>query len=222
MTQPEMTIRPARKADRRAIAELFLIASDGLAAYIWEQSAEPGESLLDTGARRYGQDEGNWSYHNCLIAEVDGQVAGMAHAFAIARPSGPESRADPVLRPYAELEDPGSYYLSAIALHPAYRGRGFGRRLLEAVLAEAGARGLPRVSLICFEQNVVAIALYDSLGFVEGGRRANQSRKVWCAKAGRSRSGWIPPSRLNAVPMPGAFRTVFTSRGIREASLDHQ
>lgn len=43
----EVTIRAARREDSRAIAELFLISSDGLAAYIWSKVAEPGETTLD-------------------------------------------------------------------------------------------------------------------------------------------------------------------------------
>ena len=51
-----------------------------------------------------------------------------------------------------------------IALFPAFRRRGLGRALLEALVAEADAQGL-RMSLHV-ERNNPALALYRQLGFV--------------------------------------------------------
>ena len=118
------TLRPATAEDCGDIAKLFLISSDGVAAYIWGQmEAAPGTSLEQIGAQRYAREGVAFSYQNCLIAEVDGLVAGMAHAFVMPESDG-EVESDPVLRPYAELEDPGSLYISSIALYPDYRGSG--------------------------------------------------------------------------------------------------
>ena len=41
------TVRHARKEDAAQIARLFLISSDGLAAYIWSRLAAPGETVAD-------------------------------------------------------------------------------------------------------------------------------------------------------------------------------
>jgi ribosomal protein S18 acetylase RimI-like enzyme len=50
-----------------------------------------------------------------------------------------------------------------------WRGMGVGRSLLTAALSEAWAKGLSRVELRVREDNLVAIALYERLGFrVEG------------------------------------------------------
>jgi ribosomal protein S18 acetylase RimI-like enzyme len=55
----------------------------------------------------------------------------------------------------------GSAWIGGVGVALASRGRGIGRRLMEAVLTEA-----PRpVSLEVIEQNVPAKRLYDSLGF---------------------------------------------------------
>lgn len=59
-----------------------------------------------------------------------------------------------------------------IAVAPACQGRGVGRRLFEALLAEVG-ENLPhitRVELFTRASNTRARALYASLGFVEEGR----------------------------------------------------
>lgn len=55
--------------------------------------------------------------------------------------------------------------VGALALAPAYRGRGLGRLLMQTALDEAAARGDRRMGLEVFEQNAPALALYRSLGF---------------------------------------------------------
>lgn len=179
-TTREAKIRPARREDSGAIAELFLIASDGLAAYIWSQLAEAGETPLETGRRRYAREDAAFSYRNCLVAEEDSRVVAMLHSFPMPpRDTGPEASAndnaaptvDPVLRPYAELEDPGSLYVSGLAVFSEHRGRGLGRRLMEEARRRAEALGQPRLSLICFEANQGALQLYRRLGFVAVDRR---------------------------------------------------
>lgn len=52
-----------------------------------------------------------------------------------------------------------------------WRGRGLGRMLLEATVAEADARGFLRVELSVHSDNPRAIALYRLNGFVEEGRK---------------------------------------------------
>jgi RimJ/RimL family protein N-acetyltransferase len=51
-----------------------------------------------------------------------------------------------------------------------YRGRGLGRILLEAALANAKEVGLIRIDLTVYAGNAAAIALYRKCGFVEEGR----------------------------------------------------
>jgi GNAT superfamily N-acetyltransferase len=163
----KVTIRPARAEDSATIAQLFLISSDGLAEYIWSKVAESGESPLEAGTRRYAREGVAFSYQNCVLAEDDGTVIGMAHSF----PMDADPEAEPVLRPYAELEDYGSLYLSGVALFAEHRGRGIGTRLMAAVDERARALSRPRVSLLCFERNEGAMRLYRRLGFKELARR---------------------------------------------------
>jgi ribosomal-protein-alanine acetyltransferase len=61
--------------------------------------------------------------------------------------------------------------IQTIAIAESARGRGRGRSLLEALLAEASARGVQDVFLEVRADNPVAQALYASEGFVEAGRR---------------------------------------------------
>jgi ribosomal protein S18 acetylase RimI-like enzyme len=63
-----------------------------------------------------------------------------------------------------------------MGLLPAYRGRGLGRRLMEAAIAAGWAAGLERIELEVFASNARAFALYEKLGFATEGvkRRARK------------------------------------------------
>ncbi len=167
----DIVIRAARRADARDIAELFLISSDGLATYIWSRLAEPGQSLEDVGAARYARDGVAFSYQNCEVMESDGDVIAMAHAFVMDPRAPDDVEDDPVLKPYAELEDPDSLYLSGLAVRPEFQGQGLGSQLLYRVHDNAAMLGCPRVSLICFERNEGAYRLYRREGYTELARR---------------------------------------------------
>ena len=87
-------------------------------------------------------------------------------------PGAAEEETDPVLRPYAELEDYGSLHVSGDAVQERLRGRAIGTRLVAAAEDRAHALSLPRLSLICFEANTGAMRLYDRLGYRKTDRRA--------------------------------------------------
>jgi GNAT superfamily N-acetyltransferase len=164
-------MRPARKSDSRVIAELFEIASDGVASYVWStlQADYPGLPLLDIGRRRYEREGTPFSYRNCLLAEHGGEVRGMMHAYPLDAPTDPspdEQPVDPVLKPYSELEAPGSLYIAGMAVLPGFRRQGLGARFLEAARERAQGLGLPELSLLCFAGNTGARRLYERTGFV--------------------------------------------------------
>ena len=64
---------------------------------------------------------------------------------------------------------------------PEVQGQGHGRRLLRSLLKAARNRGAQRVFLEVRPSNTIAIALYDSEGFNEIGRRP----RYYPAKGGR-------------------------------------
>jgi predicted GNAT family acetyltransferase len=64
------------------------------------------------------------------------------------------------------LRLPGYTEVSGVCTHPHARGRGFARRLSAAVAARIEARG-EQPFLHAWSSNQVAIALYESLGFVK-------------------------------------------------------
>jgi RimJ/RimL family protein N-acetyltransferase len=56
-----------------------------------------------------------------------------------------------------------------MGLLPEYRGKGLGRRLMQAALAAAHDEGFVRVELTAHADNLRAIALYEKLGFQREG-----------------------------------------------------
>jgi ribosomal-protein-alanine N-acetyltransferase len=59
----------------------------------------------------------------------------------------------------------------SVAVAPAARRRGAGRKLLEAAMAEAARRAVSRLFLEVAVDNRAALGLYAALGFIETGRR---------------------------------------------------
>ena len=137
---PKPTIRPAIAADVAAILNLIR----GLAAY--ERAAGEvaiGESeLLRDGF-------GERPVFECLIAEVDGEAAGLALFFPI----------------YSTWKGP-SIHLEDLFVLPSARGLGIGKALLTRVAAIAHQRGCARLQWDVLDWNQPAIDFYQSLGAV--------------------------------------------------------
>ncbi len=72
-----------------------------------------------------------------------------------------------VLRYQPSLWTPGlECYLAELYVSPARRGQGRGRALMEAAIERARARGADYILLGTSEDDVVARALYERLGFI--------------------------------------------------------
>ncbi|NIR29264.1 MAG: GNAT family N-acetyltransferase [Gammaproteobacteria bacterium] len=175
-----MTLRPpfraARRGDAPELAELFAVCSGGVAQYVWEsmRASFPGLTPLEIGARRYARDDIDFSYRNCVVAERDGRLAGLLLTFAVReRESDASASADipEILRPYAALERPGTWYIGGLAARPQYAALGLGRRFLELAATQAQARGYAELSALVFEQNRKVLRLCRRGGFAVVGRR---------------------------------------------------
>ncbi len=78
----------------------------------------------------------------------------------------------------AEAES-GEAYVDLVGVRPDYHGRGLGRRLMLAGLAELGRMpGLRQVNLTMAAGNTAAMRLYDSLGFVKEREMAAFRRRL--------------------------------------------
>lgn len=64
-----------------------------------------------------------------------------------------------------------NYLIANVVVHPNYRRKGIGRALTVRAIEQARSAGAPAVWLHVRAENQGAIALYESLGFVERARR---------------------------------------------------
>lgn len=129
-----LVVRPVAEPDRDRWAELYR----GYAAFY----DVPAPDLDDLWRRitELGEVE-------CLVAELDGDVIGLAHVRAFARP----------------LEGDWAGFLDDLFVDPGRRGSGAGEALLEHLRAIARERGWGVVSWITGADNTVARRLYDRL-----------------------------------------------------------
>jgi len=165
--------RPAKAHDCRFIAEMIEVSSDGVALIEWTEAARltDDRTALDIGAESYASSEGDYSYRNCILAEVAGQKAGMLLSFpmharnpADTAPSPPFDGTD-VFAPYKYLEAPDTWYICGVAVIPEYRGHGIGKRLMQIAGEQARDHGYDRLSLVVFEENAIATGLYRRMGY---------------------------------------------------------
>lgn len=165
-------IREATVEDARDIARLIEISSDGVAVIDWAEAAEvEGVEPLDIGERTYRNTEGNYSWRNCSIVEMDGKVAGMLLAFSMPAAEARDPRQRPtaedtnVFAPYMYLEEPDSWYICGVALYPEHRHQGLGTMLMKVAEGQARLHGFKKISLVAFAENEGSVRLYKRLGF---------------------------------------------------------
>jgi ribosomal protein S18 acetylase RimI-like enzyme len=111
---------------------------------------------------RYSEHWGRWGDFG-IISETDGQPTGAAWARLFA---------------WNALRDPcGSpdFPVVAIAVDPAFRGRGIGTSLLRDLLADAEKRGYLGLDLSVHRSNLAAMAVYAKVGF----KRVDGDSPLW-------------------------------------------
>ena len=101
-----------------------------------------------------------------LVAEVDGVMAGALSYY----PAG-AIESDWLGRDWA--------YFRALAVLPAYRGRGIARSLTLASIERARTEGAVALALHTTEGMPIARAMYERLGFVQQTERQGSTWKVW-------------------------------------------
>ena len=156
------TLRNGTEPDGQALLELFLLThgqTDWLLSYPDEVTftAEQEEQFLKEKANSEDEIE--------ILAELDGALIGSAGIFLIRNAEKTRHRAG-----------------FGISVDQAYWGLGVGRALTEACIECARTAGYTQLELEVVAENESAVALYESVGFVEYGRNP---------KGFRSRiSGW--------------------------------
>jgi GNAT superfamily N-acetyltransferase len=140
-----ITVRPLVRADRAQWEPLW----QGYLAFY--QTSLPHDVTDLTFARFLEHSEPM----HALVAELDGEIIGIVHYIF--------HRSTWTSGPYCYLQD--------LFTAEQARGRGVGRKLIEAVYERAKAEGASRVYWLTQESNATARALYDKLadrpGFIQ-------------------------------------------------------
>jgi GNAT superfamily N-acetyltransferase len=142
-------VRDARPADHAAIEALTLAAYEQYAAALspalWTMYRESIRATL-ADARPAAQ----------LVAEEGGALVGSVLLFpAGAAMRNPGGTSSPLAWPEVRL----------LAVAPAARGRGVGRRLMEECIRRARAAGAGALTLHTADIMAVAVRLYERMGF---------------------------------------------------------
>ena len=137
----EVTIRRALPRDEKALSELDWLT--------WG----PDNSVMPRPSRGgYFYDRFHLPEH-FLVAELDDRVSGFLRLVQpLLQPSGTHVR-----------------QIQGLAVAPSARGRGIGRMLLEAAVAEAARQGAHKLTLRVLAGNAPARRLYEQAGFVVEG-----------------------------------------------------
>jgi ribosomal protein S18 acetylase RimI-like enzyme len=160
--------RAALPTDAYALAELSVMAGDGMYEFLLEEMA-PKEMLAGLMARSMKQGTGGFGWRHCFVADDQG-VVGMINAYPAAwlleeeRDILPTARVQ-ILDPIDQAQDWESFLINGVAVRPAHRRQGIGRRLMEWAVEQAKAGGLARLSMNVWEDNAAARALCEKVGF---------------------------------------------------------
>jgi RimJ/RimL family protein N-acetyltransferase len=61
-------------------------------------------------------------------------------------------------------------YFGRFAMHPAFRGQGFGKEIMKQIISRLKKEGKKRLELFVVSDNTRAISFYKKFGFIEEGR----------------------------------------------------
>lgn len=165
METPNIKIRKATQSDAAFVA--------------WALSTAVGTCMADHETARLLtrlvlDDEMLYSWQSAFIATSDDKPVGAAIAYDGTFYAKRRAKTFQTLRDLAGLDftsqddetQSGELYIDTLAVMPAYRKQGIGRKLLLRAIAEARALGLTYAALAVHPDNLHAQTLYRSLGFV--------------------------------------------------------
>ncbi|MFS0562732.1 N-acetyltransferase family protein [Terribacillus sp. 179-K 1B1 HS] len=137
-----MLIRILEQRDWPAVKQIYQDGMDGGNATF--ETKAPGWEEWNKSKLPFGR----------LVADQDGIVTGWV-----------------ALTPYSSREVYRGVADISIYIHPAYQGRGVGRKLMKKLLEICDQQGIWTVQASIFPENAASLALHKSCGFREVGIR---------------------------------------------------
>jgi GNAT superfamily N-acetyltransferase len=158
-----VTFRSATSADVESLIDLMIISSWGAIRNAWAASVRSGETWRDRARNEVGEAKCEIGYSRFVIAECDGEIAGMILLNAMASTdmiSDQESPPEHAGAIYLMKEARFSLFIRELAVHEWARGRGIAQSFLELAERVALSNGNVRVTLIVNDANGRAHGLY--------------------------------------------------------------
>lgn len=166
-----LTIRAAERRDAAELAILVDISSHGFASWFWYGAVLDGsvDTALEKG-RLVMRDHPREGWRGAVLAEWNGDVAGVSISYRIEQNVIEQPAPHPVVEPILALQRLviGNRFIDSLGVYREHRGKGIGRALVEHEIARV--RDEP-VSLITESHNMTALRLYRSCGFAEISRK---------------------------------------------------
>lgn len=166
------TIRPASEEEAAFLARCVC---EGIGFEIFEQETEFNTRIANELTPLAVREDTLYSYRHALVAEVDGVVAGALISYPGEQYHQLRNNTFRELPAFRELDldampdeaGAGEFYLDTLAVLPQYRRRGIGRELMRTRIAWV-EQHYPelRITLLVDPENIHAMHLYESLGFV--------------------------------------------------------
>jgi ribosomal protein S18 acetylase RimI-like enzyme len=134
-----VSVRPARSGDGEALHRLVLaLAEHQNEAHLVTSTPGQLETVLCTDDQHQG----------CLVAEVDGAIAGFAYWYTLFTTYTAETK----------------LYMEDLCVLPEARGKGVGIALLRALARLCVERGYKRFEWLAMDDNDVGKAFYQRIG----------------------------------------------------------
>jgi phosphinothricin acetyltransferase len=128
---------------------------------IYQLGIDEGDATFETSAPTWDAfDRSHLPEHRLVALDGDGQVLGWVATVPVSERCV-----------YAGVVEHSVY------VHPAARGRGVGRVLLEALIASTEAAGIWTIQSGVFPENAASLALHERAGFRRVGTRERLARR---------------------------------------------
>jgi len=145
----DVTVRDATEADLDRVAELWAEMIDlhhDLDERFWIRNPDGAGYFRKSMAESLDDEK-----RVLVVAEADGRVAGFVHGSICDEPTTMSGR------PCA--------YISDVSVGFEFRGRGVGRKLMDATMKRLGDLGVEDLTLLSAAKNECAVGFYEALGF---------------------------------------------------------
>ncbi len=164
--------RAGRPEECLRIAQGICLASGGIMDFLAQAMPTSYRSKEEWLAQELQTDQPASSYRHAVIAQVNGAIAGIVYCYPAALFGlGSEMKEALGEENYQQIAEffssrvENSLFLDSLYVWPAWRQRGIGAALIQQVMREAEASGLPKVSLMVMADNASARSVYRSCGF---------------------------------------------------------